>query len=826
MGRKPQAWRRPLKKLIVLAWGAAGWLSAFAAVAQAPQQFDLESGPLSQALIEIAKRSGTIVSFNPALVAGRVAAPVQGSFTPLQAFEQALKGSNLAIEVTADGAVTLHATQSAPAAPLNITGALESRPAVPDTGPRYVGALQPVLVLASADKPDEIGLKPEVASTATRTDTPLSELPQAVSVVTRDALDLQGANATTTDALRYVTGVTAHVNDAGQGLAPTVMVRGMPALYSLSGMRTLRGGLAVDNALIERIEVLKGPSGVVGGVADFGGRGGVVNLVRKSIDVDEHVALKQSLSSRDSGTLRLDLDAAGEMAPRTYWRAVAFGSRSGRTDGGYDPQHAGGLLTALGYRGADFKATLTLQADQRRVAPAAASLGGVPGEDGFVPVKEGHAPVVDPADGLDWRARDVELDLDWRLSPQWRMTWKGRVETVEGGMRHNRYWALNDTTALVELLRRRSKARDAGMQWGLVGNVATGPVTHRLLMALDLDRWRLHRGDGTARWFLDPNSYQPGVTPLPTTPDEGEAQALDERTLRERKHAVLLQDQLRLGSWIARLAVQRTHSSEYFDVVERLGPRATNWDAGLLYQVTPSVAVYAGTQYSVELDGRVADFELYDGTVAPYRRERQAQAGTKIELLEHRVALTLEGFRLRQMDTLQDSSELPGSGIYSLPGRSIDGVEAELAGRMLPSLDLHMGLSYMRARETVPGPASMAPLGVELPAIGVPARSMHVLARYRLSGNETARHSLGLGLRAYSSSWAVPPNPLDPSQAQLRLPGGAQLDLSWARATEQWTLGVSIENVFNRRLYGTQSAPGYIPLQPGRSVSLTASFTP
>lgn len=808
------------------------WLPASAAVAQNPLQFDLPSGPLSHALIEIAKRSGAIVSFNPGLVEGRVAAPVQGDFTPLQAFEQALKGSDLAVELTADGAVTL---QKRPASMLTSaadvsqgsTSAQQQLAAV-DTGPRYFGTLQPVLILGTADRAAEMGLMPVTASTATRTDTPLSELPQAVSVVTRDALELQGANATTTDALRYVTGVTAHVNDAGQGMAPTVMVRGMPALYSLSGMRTLRGGLAVDNAFIDRIEVLKGPSGVVGGVADFGGRGGVVNLARKSIDTEDHVELKQTISSRDSGTLRLDLDVADELAPRTYWRAVAFGSRSGQTDGGYDPQHAGGLLTALGYRSADFNATLTLQTDRRRITPAPTSLGGVPSENGgFMPLTEGDTPAVAPADGLDWRASDVEVDLDWRLSQQWRMTWKGRVETVEGDMSHHRYWALNDTTAFVDLLRRRVKARDAGMQWGIVGNVATGPMTHRLLLALDLDRWRLHRGDGSARWVLDRTSFQPGVTPLPTEPSEGDAQALAERAMRERKHAVLLQDQMRLGSWIARLAVQRTHSPEYFDEIERQGPRATNWDAGLLYQITPSVSVYAGGQYSVELDGRVDNFELYDGSAAPYRRERQAQAGTKIELLERRLSFTLEGFRLRQLDTLQDSSQLPGNGIYSLPGRSIDGVEAELAGRVLPSLDLHMGLSYMRARETIPGPESEAPQGIELAATGVPARSMHVLARYRLSGSQdAARHSFGLGLRAYSSSWAVAPNPLDSDAVQLRLPGGAQLDLSWMRAVQNWTFGVTIENVFDRRLYGTQSSPGYIPVQPGRGVSLSASFTP
>jgi hypothetical protein len=59
------------------------------------------------------------------------------------------------------------------------------------------------------------------------------------------------------------------------------LVRGLPATFALSGMRSVRGVFPAEAALIERVEVPKGPSSVIGGIADFGGRGGVVNLVRK-----------------------------------------------------------------------------------------------------------------------------------------------------------------------------------------------------------------------------------------------------------------------------------------------------------------------------------------------------------------------------------------------------------------------------------------------------------------------------------------------------------------------------------------------------------------
>jgi len=157
--------------------------------------------------------------------------------------------------------------------------------------------------------------------------------------------------------------------------------------------------------------------------------------VRKSIATQAYVDVQQALSSRDGGTLRTDLDAAGELAPRTYWRSMAYASRAGQTDGGYDPQHASGLL-----------------------------------------------------------------------------------------------------------------------------------------------------------------------------------------------------------------GVQRARSPEYYDNSSLQAPKATNWDAGLLYQVTPTAAVYAGTQYAIEVDGRFSDFQLYNGTEAPLRKQRRTQAGTKLELLDRRPALTIEPF--------------------------------------------------------------------------------------------------------------------------------------------------------------------------------------
>ena len=134
--------------------------------------------------------------------------------------------------------------------------------------------------------------------------------PQQVSVLTGEALALQG-QPSSQEATRYVPGVVLtqgiEFGSGGPGgygghILSGMLVRGLNASVALSGMRTVRNLVPVDNAFIDRIEVVKGPTGVLTGVSDLGGRGGVVNLVRKQAGPDVHRDIAQDLiRPRDAG---------------------------------------------------------------------------------------------------------------------------------------------------------------------------------------------------------------------------------------------------------------------------------------------------------------------------------------------------------------------------------------------------------------------------------------------------------------------------------------------------------------------------------------------
>jgi iron complex outermembrane receptor protein len=113
------------------------------------------------------------------------------------------------------------------------------------------------------------------ASIGTRTDTPLIELPQSITVVNRQLLTDQAA-VTLEEALKNVAGVKAGGYHRGWDY---YRIRGFDASFT-----TFIDGLRVDPGLgeemfgLERVEVIKGPTSALYGQAVLGG---IVNLQSK-----------------------------------------------------------------------------------------------------------------------------------------------------------------------------------------------------------------------------------------------------------------------------------------------------------------------------------------------------------------------------------------------------------------------------------------------------------------------------------------------------------------------------------------------------------------
>lgn len=133
------------------------------------------------------------------------------------------------------------------------------------------------------------------ASATTKTDTPIIESPQQISIISREEIDRRAA-ATLAEALSYTAGVQASPSGVDSRV-DEVSVRGFGAAGFSSnnnfvdGLRMAAGGEgtwirpAFDTFALDRVEVLKGPSGALYGQS---APGGVVNVVTKRPTFSPH----------------------------------------------------------------------------------------------------------------------------------------------------------------------------------------------------------------------------------------------------------------------------------------------------------------------------------------------------------------------------------------------------------------------------------------------------------------------------------------------------------------------------------------------------------
>lgn len=109
----------------------------------------------------------------------------------------------------------------------------------------------------------------------------LKDIPQSVSVVTRQRMNDQNMN-NLQDAMRQVTGVTIKSYNSGSSLNDVYMRGFLVDQVQVDGVSqaTGQGDLATsfDLAMYDRVEVLRGPSGLYQG---SGEPGGTINVVRK-----------------------------------------------------------------------------------------------------------------------------------------------------------------------------------------------------------------------------------------------------------------------------------------------------------------------------------------------------------------------------------------------------------------------------------------------------------------------------------------------------------------------------------------------------------------
>ncbi len=176
------------------------------------------------------------------------------------------------------------------------------RPA--DAAATTAPAVNPPSVNSQNARSGTVGYVTQRITSATKTNTPWINIPQAVTVLTEKFIQDQ-AFTNFTDNLRYVPGVIPH---QGEGNRDDVVIRGQRsnADFFTNGIRDdVQYFRDVYN--VQRIEVLKGPNAMIFG---RGGGGGVINRVTKEADGTRVRELTLQGGSYDNKRVAVDVGDA------------------------------------------------------------------------------------------------------------------------------------------------------------------------------------------------------------------------------------------------------------------------------------------------------------------------------------------------------------------------------------------------------------------------------------------------------------------------------------------------------------------------------------
>ncbi|MFO7569317.1 MAG: TonB-dependent receptor plug domain-containing protein, partial [Smithellaceae bacterium] len=167
----------------------------------------------------------------------------------------------------------------------------------------FLMAVVPVFGQDSAAKTSDPLKLDQVVISATRTEHTLGDVPVAAEVITKEEIE-QKQIKTIADALKLLPGVEINQTSGSWGDKGKIQMQGLDAKHTLilvDGQRWIGGhGDATDMQsipieMVERIEVLKGPSSALYGSEAIGG---VVNIITKQAQKEYSLSASSAIGSR------------------------------------------------------------------------------------------------------------------------------------------------------------------------------------------------------------------------------------------------------------------------------------------------------------------------------------------------------------------------------------------------------------------------------------------------------------------------------------------------------------------------------------------------
>lgn len=784
-----------------------------ASVAPAPVAFDLPAQPLGTAIRQYERQAKQEVRVDARLLEGRTSSAVSGSLGTVDALEQLLEGTGLAMGPPQGAILTLiPAGSGTPSA----AAAADAGATTTATG----SALPAVTVTAEAldATTENSGSYTTGAVTIGKSAQPLKETPQSVTVMTRYRLDDQNMR-TIDDALLSAPGIVAEYQSSTER---RFYSRGFEIdQVQYDGVPTQRGNgfsTSADLAPYDRVEILRGPAGLYNG---SGQPGGTVNLVRKRPTPYQQYQVQARVGSWDFK--RLDADLSAPLNESGTLRGRVIAAREDR-DFFYDYANAKkDLLYAIVEADLGPRTTLGAGLNYERT-DSVPYYTGLPRYSNGVDIGLPRSTY----NNGGWSVSDIQnttlfADLNHRFNEDWKL------KVALTNMRENNwettgaaYGTINPTTlrgGMISAFDQHLVGEQTAMDANLNGSFEAWGRKHDVLLGATYQDWTYDNdSQAYAAFAYDPFTYDPRNYQVKPT-----------ATSRPASSTTLERSQMGLyGSF--RLAVADRTKLLF-------GGRASQWDTSTLNRVTGAVSSeYKQSTVFTPFGALTYDLTPTWTTYASYAEIFRSQAdrftatgdrldpvtGSNVELglkgglldgkLNASVALfhTIENNR-SSVDPNNPSpcaASPTGGACYVAEGKvRSQGLDAELTGALTPRWQLSAGYTFNQTKYltdlTATGAASAnqdQPL-----ASFTPKHLLRVWTAYKLPGEYSA-WTLAGGVNFQTEAYKTNASSNNSNAPTIRVSQPSYAVWS-ARVSYQISRNVqaaiNLNNIFDKRYYRT-----------------------
>jgi len=625
---------------------------------------------------------------------------------------------------------------------------------------------------------------------------PLREIPQTMTVITRERIEDQNLH-TLDDLMAQVPGVQT-TNQGGQSSEDNrYLSRGFPIdSYMTDGVPGLTfTSPQPDLALYERVEVLRGPSGLFTGA---GSPAGSINLVRKR--PLDRFAVSGALTAGSWDNYRIEADVS---APLTSDGALKLrgGGAWQQQDFFYDVAHRSrGVVYGVASLDLGAATTLTVGGHYQRTRPAPNA--GLPGYVGGGLVDLRRSTYV----GADWASRDNRervgfVELSQGLGANWTLRINGQIADED---RAEEYAFLTSTPVTpadgrigLSYINRITDRDVASLDANLSGSFQLFGQTHFLLIGADYQRETRLYDQAFMVNFAFQDVYDPDHdVPTPRLPVTSGTET------RTRQHGIYGQLRLQLAEPLAVIGGGRVSWWENRQANRSRPTAGDPWATGTFtgYDVKAEVTPYAAVLY--ELDRNWSLYASFAGIFTPQSAQtftaetlppvsgKQYEIGVKAEFAEGRLLASLAAYRIDQTGRAQPDPDHDGFSIAS--GKVVsEGIEAELTGRILPGWSISAGYAFNDneyARDAVNE-------GKPFTLIS-PKHSFKLWSNWRPASGALVGLELGGGINAFSAQTA------GTGTSSVRQPGYAIVNARVGyRIDEHLSVAVNLNNLLDKTYY-------------------------